>query len=499
MEQADNQRPQWRSLTPPTHDPDALMPAQMGGVNRRDFLSLAAASLALAGVEGCTPAATLPEKIVPYVEAPEQLLPGIPLHFATAMPFAGYGVGLVVKSEEGRPVKIEGNPRHPASLGSTDAFMQASLLDLYDPDRAKSITRRGAISRLDPFSSLISMQLDSMKAGGGSGLRFLSGRITSPSEGELIGRILQEFPNAIWHQYEPVNNDNARAGAQFAFGRFVDTVYNLDRADVIVSLESDFLYWGPGHIRHIQQFASRRTAEQGGPGMNRLYVFESAPTITGFKADHRAAMRSSEISRLAAALAARLGVTGTETPAFSEQWFDPLIRDLESHHGSSLVIAGDTQPPYVHALAHAINEKLGNAGRTVEYREPVEIGPVGQTQSLRDLVQAMQAGKVDLLVMLDVNPSYSAPADLEFSKSLYNVKLKISHSLYYDETAAECDWHVPKHHFLEAWGDVRAYDGSVSIIQPLIVPLYETKSTHELLSVFLGNPTRSNYELVRDS
>jgi Fe-S-cluster-containing dehydrogenase component len=474
------------------------MPAQMGGVNRRDFLSLMAASLALAGVEGCTPAASLPEKIVPYVQAPEQLLPGIPLHFATAMPFGGYGIGLIARSEEGRPVKVEGNPHHPASLGSTDIFAQASVLNLYDPDRAKSITSGGAISTLDPFVSVLSERLEAVRPKGGSGLRFLSGRITSPSENDLMNRILHEFPNAVWHQYEPVNDDNARAGAKLAFGRVVDTIYNFDRADVIVSLDSDFLSWGPAHIRQIQQFAARRAVQPGAAGMNRLYVFESAPTIAGMKADHRAALRPADITRLAVALASRLGVSGSGNQELNEQWFDPLMRDLQSHTGSTLVIAGETQPPFVHALIHAINEKLGNAGRTVEYREPINSDPVILTDSLRELTQAMQSGEVDTLVLMDVNPSYAAPVDLEFSKHLKSVKLKISHSLYYDETAAECDWHVPKHHFLESWGDVRAYDGSVSIIQPLIVPLYRTRSTHEFLSTFLGNPTRSNYDLVRE-
>ncbi len=497
-EHPDSLPDQWRSLTPPPSNANALMPAQMGGVNRRDFLSLMAASLALAGVEGCTPAATLPEKIVPYVQPPEQMLPGKPLHFATTMPFAGYGIGLIVRSDEGRPIKIEGNPRHPASLGATDIFNQAAVLDLYDPDRAKSITSRGAISTVDPFISAVSEHLDALKSKGGAGLRFLSGKITSPSERALMDRILREFPNAVWHQYEPVNDDNSRAGARLAFGRPVDAIYNMERADVIVSLDSDFLSWGPAHIRHTQEFSNRRVVQPGGSGLNRLYVFESTPTITGIKADHRTPMRPSEISRIATALASRLGVSGAGNKTFNEQWFEPLARDLESHAGRSLVIAGATQPAYVHALVHAINQKLGNNSRTVEYREPADIAAVDQTASLQELVQAMQSRQVDVLVVMDVNPSYSAPADLEFSKHLASVNLKVSHSMYYDETAADCDWHVPKSHFLESWGDIRAYDGSVSIIQPLIVPLYQTKSSHEFLSIFLGNPTRSNYELVRD-
>jgi molybdopterin-containing oxidoreductase family iron-sulfur binding subunit len=490
---------QWQTLNPAPANPHAPMPSQMEPVNRREFLSVMAASLALAGVEGCSPAAVLPEKIVPYVRVPEELLPGKPLHFATAMPFSGYGVGLIVRSEEGRPVKVEGNPRHAASLGATDVFAQASVLNLYDPDRAQAVTNQGAISTLDGFVAALSSRLENLKAAGGAGLRFLSGRITSPSEAAMIDAVLRQFPNAMWHQYEPVNDDNARAGSRTAFGRYVDPLHHFDRADIIVSLDSNFFYWGPARLRHTREFAARRTSQTSGSasGMNRLYVFESTPTITGTKADHRIPMTHSQIGRLAEAIASRLG-NAAGGSGFTEQWFEPMVRDLENHRGGSIVIAGETQPPHVHALVHAINEKLGNVGQTVEYIHPVEFRPVEHTSSLKDLAQAMGAGQVDTLVIMDVNPCYSAPADLDFSRNLTKVKLRVSYGLYYDETAAECDWHVPKHHFLEMWGDVRAFDGSVSIIQPLIVPLYATRSPHEFLNIFLGNPTRSNYSLVRE-
>jgi Fe-S-cluster-containing dehydrogenase component len=493
---------QWRSLNPAPRDPNALMPAQMEDVNRREFLSLMAASLVLAGVSGCSPAAKLPERIVPYVRPPEEVLPGIPLYFATAMPFAGYGIGLIVKSNEGRPTKIEGNPRHPASVGSTDVFAQASILDLYDPDRAKSVTRHGAVATIDSFVTAVSSQLDKWKASGGTGLRFLSGTVTSPSEIALFQEILKKFPNARWYQYEAVNNDNARAGARIAFGRYLDAIYHFDRADIVVSLDSDFLYWGPAHVRYTRDFSGRRAAAASGNTMNRLYAFESSPGITGAKADHRIAMRPAEITRLALAMASRLGIPEAGKSTLRDDWFDPMIRDIESQPGTSIVIAGPSQPPFIHALAHAINEKLGNIGKTVVYTEPPDAQTATlaaeQTASLRELVEEMQSGTVETLVMLETNPVYSAPADLEFPKHLSRVPLRISHSLFYDETAAACDWHIPQHHFLEMWGDVRAYDGTISIIQPLIVPLYQTKSPHEFLSIFLEDPSRSNYELVRD-
>ncbi len=489
---------QWRSLNPEPVDPNPPMPAEMPDVNRREFLSLMAASLALAGVSGCSPAAQLPERIVPYVQPPEEMLPGRPLYFATAMPFSGYGIGLLVKSNEGRPTKIDGNPRHPASLGSTDIFAQASILTLYDPDRAKSVRRHGAIATFDSLISVLSSEMEKWKTSGGAGLRFLSGTITSPSEIGLLQQILKAFPNARWYQYEPVNNDNARSGSRMAFGRYLDTAYRFDRADRIVSLDSDFLYWGPAHIRYSREFSARRASSPGQQTINRLYAFESSPGITGAKADHRIPMRPAEITRVAMAMASRLGISAGGNAAFSDYWFDPMMRDFESRRGSSIVIAGSTQPPIVHAIVHAMNENLGNTGKTVVYTEPAEAQPAEQTASLGELVQEMQSGAVDALVMLETNPAYSAPSNLGFSQNLSKVRLRISHSLYYDETAAAGDWHVPRHHFLETWGDVRAYDGTASIIQPLIVPLYQSKSSQEFLSIFLGHPSRSNYELVRD-
>ncbi len=246
------------------------------------------------------------------------------------------------------------------------------------------------------------------------------------------------------------------------FGRFVDTIYHFDKADVILSLDSDFLYWGPAHLHYTREFCDRRVSEPGQQTMNRLYVFESFPTITGMKADHRIPMQPEEIGRLSVALASAVDFAGATNDISKEPWFDPMVRDLQAHSGSSIVIAGQSQPPYVHAIAHAMNAKLGNIGQTVEYRESVELQPSIQPDSLRQLVQDMSAGQVQMLVMLAVNPVYEAPAELEFSTNLKKVPQKISHSLFYDETAAECDWHVPAHHFLEAWGDVRAYDGTVS-------------------------------------
>jgi molybdopterin-containing oxidoreductase family iron-sulfur binding subunit len=466
---------------------------QESQIGRREFLSLMAASTAMAGMAGC--AAAPPENIVPYVRPPEELLPGRPLAFATATQTAGDGIGLVVESHLGRPVKIEGNPDHPATLGATDAFAQASILTLYDPDRAQTVTNAGQISTWDAFITDLAQRLPAMGANG-SGLRFLTETIVSPTLADLLNQILSRYPGSRWHQYEPVNHDLARLGAQLAFGQQVDTHYNFELADVILSLDSDFLMWAPGKLRYAREFAKRRRVPPGVTTMNRLYALESTPTITGAMADHRIPMRSSSIGDVARALAARIGVPVAETGASQEFWIGPLLDDLERARGRSIVIAGETQPPEVHALAHVMNERLGNAGSTVVYTEPVESNPVLQLQSLTELARDMEAGIVQTLVIMSGNPVYNAPADLEFARRIGNVPLRIHHSIYYDETSAMCHWHIPESHYLEMWGDVRAYDGTISLIQPLILPLYQSRSAYELASALLGDPTRSNYQIV---
>jgi molybdopterin-containing oxidoreductase family iron-sulfur binding subunit len=449
-------------------------------LSRREFLSWIAASVAVAGLTGC--AAAPPEKIVPYVRQPEELLPGKPLFFATAIDTPGYGIGVLVESHEGRPTKVEGNPDHPASLGATDIFTQASLLTLYDPDRAQTVTKAGQISTWDAFITELRPKLDAFQTNG-QGLRILTETVTSPTMAGLLRQFLAKYPGAQWHQYEPINRDNVRAGARLAFGRYVDTQYRFDDADVILSLDSDFLTWQPGNLHYVREFAGRRKVLPGEANMNRLYVVESTPTITGAMADHRFPMRSSDIYSVASALVESQG---------------PFIGELQKSRGRSIVIAGEGQPPEVHAMVHTINERLGNVGKTVFYTEPVEANAVEQTQSLKELVADMTANRVEALVSLGGNPVYTAPADLEFSANLAKVPLRAHQSLYYDETATMSHWHIPESHCFERWGDVRAYDGTTSIVQPLINPLYQSRSAYELLSALLGDPSRSGYEIVRD-
>ncbi len=462
-------------------------------IGRRDFLALMPAVAALASLASCTP--TVPEKIIPYVRAPEEIVPGKPLFFATAFPMNGYGLGILAESHMGRPVKVEGNPDHPASMGSTDAFAQASVLTLYDPDRSKVITQAGGITTWDAFITALAAELETKRLDQGKGLRILTETLTSPTLAAQMKQILKQFPSARWHQYEPINADAARAGTRAVLGRDADVVYHFDKAGVILSLDADFLLLMPDHVRHARDFASRRRAKPGENPMNRLYVVESTPSITGASADHRRAARPSEVEQIAIRIQQAIeGKAQTGDP-----WTDAIVRDLLANRGTSIVVAGMEQSPMVHSIAHALNAMLGNAGKTIEYIEPVAADPVPQVESLKDLTGAMQSGAVDLLLIIGGNPVYTAPADLEFSKHLKNVRLRVRFGSYEDETSEMCHWHIPETHYLESWGDIRSPGGRTTIMQPLINPLYDGKSMHEFLSAVLGQPTRTTYEILREA
>jgi MoCo/4Fe-4S cofactor protein with predicted Tat translocation signal len=470
-------------------------------VSRRGFLKVMGASLGLAGMTGCV---RLPlEPIVPYVRQPENVIPGRPMYYATAMTLGGYANPLLVESHLGRPTKIEGNDLHPASMGGTDIFAQASVLGLYDPDRSQSVMSMGDQRSWQAFLSAIRGPLSAQKALQGAGIRILTPTISSPTLGDQLRNFLKIYPQAKWHVYEPVNRDNVLEGAKLAFGQPVETRYDFSKADVIVSLDADFLYAGfPGNVKYIRDFASRRDPDSG--NMNRLYVIESTPTSTGAKADHRLPYRAVEIEDFALAVATMVESAKEETQVGTKgkevgDFYSALISDLEAHPGSGVVIAGAHQPAVVHALAHAINAKLGNIGKTVFYSDPVDANAVNQTESIKELVADMRGGKVDLLVILGGNPAYDAPADLNFADAMVNSKvpLRVHCGLYQNETAELCQWHVNATHELEAWGDARAYDGTVSIIQPLIAPLYNGKSAIEFVALLSGQSDATGYDLTR--
>ena len=315
--------------------------------------------------------------------------------------------------------------------------------------------------------------------------------------------MLKRFPKAKWHQYEPANRDNVRLGARLAFGEVVEPQYHFERCETILSLDADFLFQGPGRIRYARDFIERRGVRDGNAAMNRLYAVESTPSLTGAMADHRLALRPTELAAFAQALAGRLGVTtGAKSAAVpaasSAKWLDVVTRDLQQHRGAALVVAGERQPAPIHALVHAINQSLGNTGKTVIYTEPVEPYAVEQNASLRDLAADMESGQVAVLLIIGGNPVFNAPADLQFSELMARVGFSVHLGLYEDETSARCHWHVPEAHYLESWSDARAYDGTVTILQPLIDPLYAGKSAHELLAAVAGRAGLSGYEIVRE-
>src|SRR5216684_4130754 len=440
----------------------------LDSVSRRGFLQLMGASLAMAGMTGCT---KLPlQEIVPYVRQPEQLIPGVAMYYATAFTLSGYANPLLVESHLGRPTKIEGNNLHPASLGGTDVFAQASILGMYDPDRSQAITHLGDVDSWATFAKEIKGALAVQKTLGGAGVRILTQTISSPTLKDQMQAFLAMYPKAKWHVYEPVNRDNALEGAKLAFGEAVETRYDLSKADVIVSLDADFLYAGfPGNVRYIRDFAKRR----------------SQPLMDSDKLEDRSSHNEMN-----------------QAEPFRPSWgafSDAVAIELQKHLGSSLIVVGDHQPPAIHFFAHQLNSTLGNVGKTVFYTEPVDANPVNQTESIKDLVGDIRSGKVDLLVILGGNPAYDAPADLDFGNVLKNgnIPLRVHLGLYQNETAELCHWHVNQAHELEAWGDARAYDGTVSIVQPLIAPLYDGKSAYEMVAMLSGQPQTKGHELVR--
>ena len=409
--------------------------------SRRDFLRMMAASFGLAGLAGCGELRQPEEPIVPYVLSPEHAVPGQPQQYATAMPFSGGGIGLLVECHDGRPTKIEGNPTHPASLGATDIFAQATILDLYDPDRSQTVQQHGQISSWDSFYAALKQQLDGELGREGSGLRILTEPVLSPTLAAQLEELLKRFPQAKWHQYEPLHRDFARAGAIAAFGQDLVPRYHIDRADVILAIDADVFGAEAGHVRYAHDFAQRRRPEVHGHSMNRLYAVEPTPSLTGAVADHRLVLAPHEIAPFVREVAARLGDAGPSLrESFSadmQRVLDAVVSDLKHAGAKSLVLTGRWQSPEVHTAVHVINAALGNAGETVEYLPPLEASPVDQTRSLRELVDAMQSGQAQTLIVLAANPVFHAPPGIGFLEAFRKVPFRVHCGEYADETAAE--------------------------------------------------------------
>lgn len=468
-------------------------------VTRRSFLKVMGASLALSGLAGCTGFSKPREHIFPYTNQPENLVLGKSLFFASAMPFQGYAYPVLVESHEGRPTKIEGNPDHPDSQGSALAFVQASVLDLYDQDRAQAITyfqetRDWADMLLD-----LNSQLGSLPEG--KGLVLLTDTVTSPTIAGMIAKLQKKYPQMRWVQWDPAGRDSVREGSRLAFGDYVDTHYNFENADVVVSLDSDFMVDGPAAVRYSKAFANRRRVKGDGKNLNRFYAVETSPTHTGTLSDHKLLLKPSLIEAFTRALAAELGVAGAGAGAISapmQKFAKAAAADLKAANGRAVVVPGHDATPAVHALAHAINAAIGAPGQTVTYTDPVEARPTNQIAELRDLTTALNAGEVKVLAVMDTNPVYTAPADLKFGDAIKKAPWRVAFSSHIDETAELCQWHIPASHYLETWGDVRSSDGTVSIIQPLIAPLFNTRSPHDLLQALLGESGQTPFNLVQE-
>ena len=484
----------WRSLAEAEGREEVAQPP---GLSRREFMKVMGASLALAGTAGCSDQAL--EKIVPYVHGPDQQTYGEPLYYASVVPHDGYGIGVLVKTNMGRPTKIEGNLLHPASLGATDVFRQAAVLELWDPDRSRTVRSGTRIATWDDLLLALRERLRALGARRGHGLRLLTGTIASPSLHAQIAAILSRYPDARWHQWQPVNRDNVHAGAQLAYGEPLDTVARFDRARVVLAFDGDFLDDNPAFVRYALDFAATRDAFASREARSRLYALECTPTLTGANADHRLPLRGSDMETAAREVAVGLGIAGAASARtlLPKPWLDAVIADLRAHPGAAIVVAGARQPAAVHALVHAINEQLRNYGSTLTHIAPVAEQAVDHLQSLRDLVDGMNDGEVDTLIISGTNALYTAPADVAFATALAKVPLRIHHGLYRDETASACHWHVPAAHPLESWGDLRSYDGTIALQQPCIAPLYQGKTAHELLAAVMGDITGSARDIVR--
>jgi MoCo/4Fe-4S cofactor protein with predicted Tat translocation signal len=461
------------------------------GVDRRSLLKVMAASLAMAGAAACT---KLPrEYITPYVRQPENIIPGMPLFYATAMPLGGYARGLLVESHENRPTKIEGNPDHPASLGATTIFEQASILNLYDPDRSQDVLHEGRLSVWGDFQGAFSTEAQSLATRKGEGLAILTGVVTSPSLLDQMQRLLEQWPATKWYVFDSTVNPAVQSVARKVAGRNALITYNLTRADVIVTLDSDFLNIGPAAIANARQFASRRAVDNGATP-SRFYAIEPAVSVTGSLADEHLAVKSSAIPAMAYHLARACGVNAPDPGTAAPSWVKAVADDLTAAKGRCVVVPGEYQPESVHLAAYAINAALGNVGSTVLVLEGVE---PENTRGVDELVGDLNAGRVETLVILGGNPVYASAAALDFAGAMRKARMVVRLGQYYDETSVWSHWHVPEAHYLETWGDSRAFDGTVTIQQPLIEPLYGGKSAQEIISILLGKPDQTAHDIVK--
>lgn len=474
------------------------------GMSRRKFLSLMGASLALAGLAGCRRPV---EKIIPYVIPPETFIPGSPQFYATTVPQGIGAVGVLVETHEGRPTKIEGNPQHPFSQGATNAFIQAEILNLYDPDRSRQVLYQGSPSSWNNFLETWKKLHSQYKLINGKGLAVLSPSFSSPTLARLKQQFHRTFPAAQWATYEPISDENIYKGLERITGQRTLPLPLFEKADVILSLDSDFLHMETHDIIAAKGFAQKRKLTSEKDAMNRLYMVESSFSVTGGMADHRLSVPSRDVPQFALALVKALAELGCQAPG-CEGWPDPdetrcdqtwikaVAKDLWSHRGGSIVVAGRRQPEWLHALVYTLNEALGNNGQTCHYHRPDHAALPDQNELIK-LMQAIQEGDVSTLIILGGNPAYNTPADLDLARLLPTIPTTIHLGLYHDETARLATWHLPQAHFMESWGDAAALDGTLSVIQPQIAPLLSGRSVTEVLGSIVNGQSVKDYDLVR--
>lgn len=460
-----------------------------GHVTRRQFLEYMGASLALASTACVEPPR---EKILPYVRAPQGLIPGQALHYASAHVHRGIATGILIKTQMGRPVKVEGNPGHPTSLGGSNAQMQASILELYDPGRAQAISERGRIRTWQSFMASVGVKARALAEQSGRGIAIVTERLTSPTLGATIERLMFELPKSRWFRVDPCTRRMVDAGLALAFGRRGAAVYHLERPRVVLSLDADFTAQFTGAVRYARDFATTRRPSPIRPDMSRLFMLEPTPTPTGSLADHRLAVSPSRIEVMTRAIVGR--VVGREDvlplEAREALFVEQVVRALLAARGASVVVAGETQCAAVHALAHFLNAQLGNLGETVEILEPFDFD--SRAESVEALSHALENSEIELLLVLSTNPVHGSPLDLDLERRFRNAETSVHLSRYADETSAACHWLIPEAHPFETWGDARGHDGTATIMQPVIAPLYGGRSPYELLAGLFEHAERGS-------
>ncbi len=494
----------WRSVEQAAADPaflaraarefPALAESLADPIDRREVLKLMAASFVMAGLGACD--SKFGGNLIPAVRGPPNIVPARPNFYASAHLLDGYASGIVVKHNMGRPVKVEGNPHHPASLGASGIFAQAELLNFYDPDRAAQISLRGEPSDRQSLDAALAAVRTNLSKTHGAGLAILTGTVTSPTLAAQLDALRAQYPEARWAQWEPISRDAVRQGTTLAYGRSVDVVAHLEKVDVLLAIDGDLLSTAPGHLRYARDFASRRNPARASK-MSRVYAIEPTPTLIGSVADHRFIAKTSELRGLIRALAA--GILENTQPTSMPEWMPVVVSDLKSAAGRSLVHVGADQPADLHALVHRLNEALGARRTTFELIDPVAHEPIDQGQSLRSLIADMQAGRVTQLLMIDTNPVFTAPPTSGFVEALKRVPFSLALSRSADETARAAVWFVPKTHEWESWSDARAYEGTVTILQPQSQPLFGGLSAQEILALLVGPTLASPEAAVRDS